>query len=190
MDSELAQKAISEALSGQWNQAVKTNTLILHIEPDNTDALNRLARAYYELGNLQKAKRTSQKVLKLDPFNGIANKCIKRWQEVNSRKNGSFFRSTPLAFLEEAGKTKMVNLIHIGDARVIANLDCGDEVLLTPHSHTVSVTTPEGKYIGKLPDNLAVRFINLMKNGGKYQTLIKSVQLDNVQVFIRGMFSI
>lgn len=189
MDYELAQKAIYAALNNQWDQAVKTNLLILQVEPEDVDALNRIARAYYELGNIIKAKQASQKVLKIDPFNGIAIKCIKKWQKPKIRQDGNTSHPIPLAFLEEPGRTKIVKLIHLGDAKIIANLDCGDEVSLIPHSHSVSVITFEGKYIGKLPDDLAVRLINLMKNGSKYQTLIKSTQVDDVKIFIRGVLS-
>lgn len=190
MDYELAQKAINAALNCQWDQAVETNSLILHLEPDNVDALNRIAKAYYELGDIKKAQKASNKVLKIDPFNGIAIKCIKKWQGIRTPQNGTTSHTSPLAFLEEPGKTKMVKLIHVGDTKVITNLDCGDEVALTPHSHSVSVTTLDGKYIGKLPDDLAVRLINRMKNGSKYQTLVKSAQADDVKIFIRGILSI
>lgn len=187
MDPELAQRAIAAALNGDWQQAVKVNTQILHIEPHNVDALNRIARAYCETGNVEKAKRTSKKVLKIDPFNGIACKCLKKWERA-SQTNGATSKTGPLAFLEEPGKTKIVKLINLGDSKIIANLDCGDEVKLTPHSHSVSVTTFTGKYVGKVPDDLAIRLINLMKNGGKYQTLIKVAEPEGVKVFIRGVF--
>ncbi len=187
MDSELAQRAIAAALAGDWKQAVKVNTQILHIEPNNLDALNRIARAYCEIGNVEKAKRTSKKVLKLDPFNGIASKCLKKWERVNAI-NGAASKTGPLAFLEEPGKTKIVKLINLGDARIVANLDCGDEVQLIPHSHSVSVTTLDGKHVGKIPDDLAVRLINLMRNGGRYQTLVKVAEPEGVKIFIRGIF--
>ncbi|HEX6976737.1 MAG TPA: tetratricopeptide repeat protein [Patescibacteria group bacterium] len=187
MDPELAQRAITAALNGDWHQAVKVNTQILQIEPDNIDALNRIARAYCEIGNVEKAKRTSKKVLKIDPFNGIACKCLKKWERVNVT-NGSSSKTGPLAFLEEPGKTKIVKLINLGDSKIIANLDCGDEVRLIPHSHSVSVTTMEGKHVGKIPDDLAMRLINLMRNGGTYQTLIKVAEPEGVKIFIRGIF--
>lgn len=189
MDYELAQKAINAALNCRWNEAVETNSLILQVEPENVDALNRIARAYFELGEIKRAQRASKKVLKIDPFNGIAAKCFKKWQGIKTPQNGTASYTSPLAFLEEPGKTKMVRLIHLGDTKVITNLDCGDEVTLTPHSHSVSVITMNGKYVGKLPDDLAVRLINRMKNGSKYQTLIKSAQTDDVKIFIRGVLS-
>ena len=67
----------------------------------------------------------------------------------------------------------------------MAKLDAADEVALTPHSHRVSVITREGKYVGRLPDDLSARIRNLIKKGNNYQVLIKSVDPEDVKVFIR-----
>lgn len=185
MDSDLAQEAISQALSGNWDQAVKINKFILTQEPNDIDALNRLARAYAELGNLDKAKKTCQKVLKIDPFNSIATKAQIKWKEL---KKGDTYTSrpvSPVVFLEEPGKTKIVSLLHLGSSKILAKLDSGDEVQLSTHSHRVCVMGDDGKYIGKLPDDLSAKLRKLIKMGNEYQVFIKSIDKNDTKVFIR-----
>lgn len=185
MNEELAQKAVAAALAGDWEEAEKINKQILKNDKSDVDALNRLARAYAEQGNLKKAKETAQKVLKISPFNQIANKSLKKWK---SLKRGETIVSGPSsaeAFLEEPGKTKMVSLLHLGASSVLAKLDAGDEVKLTPHKHRVSVTSLDGKYIGRLPDDIAANLRKLIRSGNEYQTLIKSIEPQDVGVFIR-----
>lgn len=185
METSLAQKAVSAALQRDWESAVKTNLEILDKSPQDTEALNRLAHAYSEMGEIGKARTTAQKVLKIDPVNSIAVKCLERWKAMSKIKKGSGKTYSVDAFLEEPGKTKLVNLFHTGDLEVFANLNPGEEVKLVPFAHRVSVITCDGRYIGRLSDDLASRLKGLIKSGNKYQTLVKSVEPKNVTVFIR-----
>ena len=80
MDLDLAQKAVTHALAGHWKEAVKLNNEILKKDPKDVDCLNRLAKAYAETGNIKKAKSITEKVLKIDSFNSIAAKALKKWR--------------------------------------------------------------------------------------------------------------
>jgi tetratricopeptide (TPR) repeat protein len=185
MDTSAAQTAITFALSGNWKEAVRVNLEIISQNPEDVDALNRLARAYWELGKVSEAEDTTQKVLKIDPVNQIAQKCAEKWK---SSEGGGVHVSSPTStetFLEEPGKTKLVTLLNLGDAKVFANLDPGEEVKLSSHAYKVSINSPDGKYIGRLPDDLAARLRNLIKSGNKYQVLMKSVDPKEIKVFIR-----
>lgn len=189
MDISLAQKAINLALLGDWDAAISANLELLKISANDVDSLNRLARAYAESGKINLAKSTSLKALEVDPVNPIAIKCLAKWKMVkgNTKKNHSD-RLKPLThenFIEESGKTKLVTLLHPGDNTLLASCDSGDEVKLDTHPHSVSVTTFSGKYIGKLPDDIAARLRNLIKSGNKYQAFIKSVKLKDVTLFIK-----
>ncbi len=185
---DLAQKAVSAALSGKWEEAIKVNSEILKNDSKNLDALNRLAKAYAELGKIKKAKDVSQKVLKIDPFNPIATKCLAKWKAGGVNEGGRCsLCSKAEAFLEEPGKTKIVSLLHLGDASIIAKLGSGDEVKFMPFSHRISVTTFDGKYIGRLPDDLSARLRTLLKCGNEYQVLIKSTNPQEVKIFIREL---
>lgn len=188
MDLDLAQSAVSYALSGKWKEAIVSNKQILKENPRDIDALNRLARAYAETGDIKKAKTHAQKVLKIDPFNRIAQKAVKKWEsirnlnkEVLKRNNGSLNRT----FLEEPGKTTISTLLFPGDVGVIATLDCGDEVYMATNNHRVNIETSEGKYIGRLADDLSSRVRKLIYHGNEYRMYIKSLEDTNVKVFIR-----
>lgn len=185
MNSDLAQKAVSHALKGEWEEAIKTNKDILKNFPDDTDTLNRLAKAYFESGNIKKAKSVSAKVLKFNPSDSIANKNLVRWKTLTSAKRPPEAHNQSINFIEESGKTKLVPLLNLGDKRVIAKLNAGDEIKMTTHAHRVCVLTPEGKYLGRLPDDLAVRLIRLTKAGNTYRVHIKSLEPFCVKVFIR-----
>lgn len=188
MDSDLAQQAIEEALKGDWKDAVRTNLQILKGTGKDIDALNRLARAYSELGEFSKAKKTAEKVIKIDHFNPIATKALSRWKVAKHGKTDNSPSTTPEAFLEDPGKTKQVTLIHLGDVKLIAELNAGDRVKIACHPHRVSVLTQNDKYIGRLPDDLASRLRKLIKFGNQYEVFLKSTDPNDIKVFIRETY--
>lgn len=182
---ELAQQAISEALSGNWQEAIRLNELILKSYPDNTDALVRLAKAEIELGLAEKAKVNLKKALKLDPLNTIAEKLTAKLKNPKKTDQVIHTKANPEMFLEEPGKTKLATLTHLGDKGIILQLDPGDEVRLNAGGHTISVSTANEKHIGRIPDSLGFRLKKLISEGFTYQALIKSANTDCVKVFIR-----
>lgn len=188
MDNPLAQIAINQAIAGHWSEAVATNKKIIKNNKSDIDALNRLARAQKELGEIKSAIETAGSVLKIDPDNTIATRSIAKWKGVKAassdiRPSGV----TPATFLEDPGKTKLIDLIHPGASGVLANLDCGDDVSFLVHPHRVSVVTQEGKYIGRLPDDMAARIGKLIRSGSEYQVLIKSVDGNKIKIFVREL---
>ncbi len=185
MDGDLAQEAISAALQGNWKKALELNELILKKSADDVDSYNRMARAYAELGDLQKARAACQKALRVDPFNTIAAKSLLKWKGLKKGDTYSNVPSNPQTFLEEPGKTKIVSLLFLGSPQVLAKLDAADEVKLDTHSHRVSITTLDNKYIGRLPDDLAAKLRNLVNMGNQYQVFIKSITTEEVKIFIR-----
>lgn len=186
MDDELAQIAINCALQSNWHDAIKNNLLILKENKDDVDALNRLSRAYFENGDIAKAKKTSNNVLKIDSTNSIAIKALDKYKHCSPIKNvKDKITSNITSFIEESGKTKITTLINLGSENKYSRLSAGDEVLLTPYTHKVSVTTMSGAYIGKLTDDLSARLRRFIKGGNKYIVLVKSVGKNAVKVFIK-----
>lgn len=185
MTEDLAQEAINYALKGDWLKAIQVNRQILKSEPKDIDALNRLARAYSEIGDLEKAKKLAKKVLTIDPFDTIAKKALVKWSELKKSKPHTSSPISAQIFLEEPGKTKIVSLLHIGDPKILVSLDSGDEVFLNTTSHRISVHTKDGKYIGRLPDDLSARLKKFIKDGNVYRVWIKYVDKKEVKVFIR-----
>lgn len=185
MDDDLVQKAVAEALGGSWIKAIDYNLEIIDKNPDDVDALNRLARAYAETGNMNKAKCYTKKVLLLDPFNKIAQKCTVKWKELNNKNACSSPPTISSTFIEEPGKTKIVSLINLGSNKLLVSLDTGDEVVINPQGHSISILTLDGKYVGRLPDNIGARIKNFIKGGNLYKAIIKSNTPGSVRVFIR-----
>lgn len=185
MDSDLPQKAIAAALNGKWEKAVAINKQILKKTPQDCEALNRLAKAFFELGKIKQARQICQKVLRLDQFNSISQRNLAKWKTVRSKGKTSAIPTSASDFIEEPGKTKLVTLLHPGDLKILAKLNAGDEVLLSPHAHRVSVTSLNQKYLGRLPDDLSARLRRLIKLGNSYRALIKSIDGRNIKVFIK-----
>jgi tetratricopeptide (TPR) repeat protein len=185
MDISAAQTAIAFALSGNWKEAVKINLEILADSPDDIDSLNRLAHGYAELGEISNAVAATKKALEIDPVNPIALKCAEKWKlGVNKSPLKTSLNSSE-TYLEEPGKTKLITLVNLGSPEAFSTLSPGEEVKLTCHTHKLSIISVTGKYIGKIPDELAIRLRNLMKAGNKYQALVKSVSAKEVTVFVR-----
>lgn len=191
---KLHDQAIQAALSANWEEAVALNQQILEIESQNVEALNRVARAYFELGDFEQSKKHYQTSLKIDPYNQIAAKFLKRIEvfdkkgaKPNGHKNGASTFNLDL-FIEEPGKTKVVNLLKVAEPQKLSLLSSGDEVLLNPKNRNVSVTDADGHYIGVIPDNVSHQLQRLIKGGNKYQAFIKTVKTNSLTILIREVY--
>lgn len=188
MINNLAQKAISLSLCSSWKEAIKTNLDILEENPEDVDSLNRLARAYYEIGEINNAKKTSQKVLAIDPLNVIANKSIEKYKSGKKIDSGTQVENGNIdvsIFIEEYGKTKVTTLLNVGSEKTVDKLLPGCEIRLLTHTHRVTANTFDGKYLGKLPDDLSARIRYLVKQGNSFKAYIKSIQNSGVKIIIK-----
>lgn len=185
----LAQQAITAAINGNWKTAVTANQRILAENPQNLEAMTRLANALAQLGKTKEAIGSYQKILSLEPHNVFANKGLAKLKKITSstKGNGSMheLRST---FLEEPGKTKTITLVHTATPATLAQLDAGQPLTLSPKRHRISVTTEDGAYIGRLPDDIALRLLGFMEGGNRYEAAIKAVDNDCVKIFVREIY--
>lgn len=186
MDHGLLDLAIQSALKCDWKSAIKINKLILADDPNDIEALNRLARAYYESSDRNKAKKISTKVLSINPDNKIAKKALQKYKQGLATFVGSVDQYINAAdYIEDTGTTKQVILLNRCSEETLSTLDSGDEVILLTHSHRVTVSTLNHKYIGKIPDDLSARLRKLTKNGYKYKVIIKSTNDNCIKVIIK-----
>jgi hypothetical protein len=192
MQDNLIEKAIQAALEGSWQVAVDFNLNFLRDNPKDIAALNRLGRAYTELNQLEKARKTYRKVLSIDSYNPIAKKNLKR---LKGKKNHSTTKASHTTsqfissnFLEEPGKTKSTQLVRLADNEVISGLQIGQKLILASRKRAICVKTNEDTYIGSLPDDLSSRLGRLVKLGNKYEILVKSLEGHSVQIFIRETY--
>lgn len=188
---ELERLAINFALSANWEEAIRVNQDILQIEPFNIAALNRLGISYLKSNQIDLAKKEFEQVLKIDQFNTIAKNNLRRSVSkfASSIQQDSPLSNHTFSFIEEPGKSKVITLTNIGEPQVLTNVYTGLEVQLTISARRVKVETSQEKYIGSLPDDISVHLIRLIKAGYKYRTLIKTSDLNHVEVFIQEIKS-
>lgn len=187
----LEKQAIKTALEGKWEQSIKLNQKLLKEEPKNIPALNRLARAFWEKDELAKAKKTYQQVLSLDPYNPIAAKNLKRIVVSRKRKKIKLPAKKPSLrdlFLEEPGKTKVVKLVRLAAPKVLAELDSSDLVKLISKRRLISVVTSDDIYLGSVPEDLSQRLLVLIKGGNRYEAVIKAVDRQHLEIFIKEVY--
>jgi len=187
MNQQAAQSAIKAALNGEWNEAIEFNLQILKENPENIQALNRLGRALAAIGQTKNAKKTWNKVLKLDRYNAIATTQLEKLKSKSSKPGSSNNQSTnnPRMFLDEPGKTVTTQLVRLTDHKTIANLEPGMKVNLVAKQRFIAVNSIDGLYLGSLPDDLSINLKQLIKSGNQYSGLIRRVEKNNLHVFIK-----
>lgn len=183
---ELERQAIEAALSSRWQGAVELNQEILKSSPEDVDALNRLGYALFKLGKIKEARRCFRKVLKIDRYNPVASKNLKRLKKIKKiEPQKETAQVSPSLFLEEPGKTKMVLLVKIAPQKALSSLSIGQPVVLHPKRYSIEVRTEDKTYLGAVPDDLSFHLIRLIKNGYKYQGLVKNVKENFLSIFLR-----
>ena len=180
-------QAINTALQGDWTRALEINESILEENPNDVETLNRIGLAYTILGKHDKAKKTYQKVLDIDALNSIALKNIKKFTKDSKNQAIDINFKVNNTFLEETGKTKIVELINLAQIEILSALRTGQAVDLTVKRLKVFVVHSDNKYIGVLPDDVGKRLIKLINGGNKYEAFVRSASHNSVTVFIREL---
>lgn len=185
--------AIKYALDNQWKEAYKENKRLLAENQDQVDidTLNRLAYSLMRLGRFKKAKEAYQQVIKIDKSNPIALKNLKRLETISKHPKHI---SEPIptvgmnlqdVFIEEAGKTKTLDLKNVADRKTLSVLQPGDAVILAVKRSKIFVQMPNKTFIGMLPDSIGMRMIPLINGGNEYSSCIKALGENSVTVFIK-----
>ena len=186
-DAPTTQHAISAALDGNWKEAIRINTLLIKLDKTSVDALNRLGFAYLKTGQLTLSKRIFQKVLAFDKYNQIAQKNIKKLGTVKKKDVIRSIRQnvSPLHFLEEPGKTKIVSCVHLTQETVLSALYPGQEVVLKAKNHCIEIRDEKNAYLAALPDDVSFKLLKLLKAGNTYQAVIKGTGKNILNVMLR-----
>lgn len=174
-------ESINLAITQEWEKALELNLTLAKKYPKDIDTLNRLARTYMELGKISSAKESYQKVLKIDQYNPIASKNIKKLSTLNNKdlKTDKVFENVdPDIFLEEPGKTKVINLENVASKEVLAKLRIGDKVTLKPQKVGVIVFSSDDRRIGEFDKNWSSILSESIKAGSKFESFIKSVTVE------------
>lgn len=181
--------AINAALAQNWESAIEINKEVLKKNKEDLDCLSRLAFAYTQSGDLEKAKKIYKKILSLDKYNNLALKNLNKITTSTGSKKSSFIheRVNPGLFIEEPGKTKVVTLKNIAPLKIIYQLNIGDTVVISPKKHGVEIRGLDKTYYGALPDDIAFRLLKFISAGNTYIACIKNIQKNLVSVFIREL---
>lgn len=191
----LAKLAIDAALDCRWDDALRLNKQILKLDGTNTDTLNRLARVYLEMGKNNLAKKYYSEVVKIDPYNPIALKNLKIIRTLKPGKkddyvvhtNGTSKLSASL-FLQEPGKTKIVNLLKVAEPQKLCKAYCGMKVDMIIKNRKITVIDADENYLGILPDDISHHLLRLIRGGNKYDLFIKSVRVNGLAVLIKETY--
>lgn len=186
----LKNQAIQTALQGDWETAISLNLKLLKENPDDVEALNRLAFAYTVLQKPQDAKNTYQKVLKLDSQNPIALRNLKRittntGKVTSAARVGNIAHAMDSLFIEESGKTKVIDLINVAQPHILTRLVPGEVVNLRIKRLKIFVLSEKGQYIGMMPDDIGKRMIKFLKAGCAYEAYIKYTTSRTATIFIK-----
>ncbi|MEA2026014.1 MAG: hypothetical protein U9O18_04925 [Chloroflexota bacterium] len=189
---QLVDEAIDAARQADWIVAAEVNEKILEMGPDSA-AENRTAKAYWEQGELGKAREHYQSALAIDPTNRIAERNIGRLRTLmvvaGSRtvaaKPGS--KAPVSLFVEETGKTGFAHLVDLPGASDLAQVNPGDFVELNPSGPRIQAKS-NGIRIGVVEPRVAARLLRLMAAGNKYAAGVTSLGDMDVRIIIRETY--
>ncbi|GAC1356671.1 MAG: hypothetical protein NVS4B11_29330 [Ktedonobacteraceae bacterium] len=180
--------AVKQAQEGLWEEALITNKNILSLFPQEPDALNRLGKAYSELGQYAEARQAYSLSLKYNPKNIIAKKNLDRLsliQEVPTPAHVVAERIDPRLFIEETGKTGVTDLLNLATPAILATVGIGDRVQLQMIGRTLLIRNAAGEDIGQVEPRLANRLINFIEGGNRYAAAILAKDNDQVRLIMR-----
>jgi hypothetical protein len=189
---QLVEQAIAAATAGDWASAVDFNKRILDLGADS-EAENRLAKAYWELGELSQAREHYQSALALDPTNRIAERNINRLlllmvdagkRTVAAQKED---KAPVTIFVEETGKTGFAHLVDLANPRQLAQVNPGDAVELKPDGPRLAARANKSR-IGYVEPRVAARLLKLIAEGNKYTAGVTSLGAEDVRIIIRETY--
>jgi tetratricopeptide (TPR) repeat protein len=189
---QLAEQAIAAASAADWSGAAETNRRLLELGPD-AEAENRLAKALWELGELGAAREHYQTALALDPTNRIAERNIDRLRMLLVEAGEKTVPANPGSkapvsiFVEETGKTGFAHLVDLATPALLAQVNPGDYVELTPERNRL-IAFSNGVRIGAVEPRVAARLLKLLADGNKYAAGVTSLGSEDVRIIIREIF--
>ncbi len=175
-------QAIQTALTGDWENAISLNEQILKEDPNDIATLNRLGFAQLSLGKVKDAKAVYEKVLSLDMKNPIALRNLKRVNGGNNIKTNIQLNNL---FIEETGKTQIIELVNIAEKKVVSHLRSGEKILIRIKRNKIFALDSEEKFLGMLPDDICKRLTEFMNGGNEYDAYIWAANDTRISIFIR-----
>src|SRR5690606_3137258 len=125
---QLTEQAVKLAVNSRWDEAVNVNREYIRIFGEEAEALNRLAKALSEIGQVTEARKMYGRAIEIDPTNTIARRNLDRLASMSevAAQSARSQLDTRL-FIEETGKATVATLQAV-DRNVANLLDAGDVV--------------------------------------------------------------
>src|ERR1700730_10357152 len=188
--AQYVDEAIELALANRWVEAGQVNPGIMDRLGPDEDTLNRLGKAYTELGQLTEATDAYKGTLKMNPVNPIAVKNLSKLQGLRGGQPGpsSKAKVDVDAFIEETGKTSLTAL-HVHAARdPCSKVAGGDPVKLIVAGDTLNVETARGVALGHLEHALGRRLIKFLEGGNRYSGAVATCEGGAVKIIVRETY--
>jgi TPR repeat len=188
--AQYVDEAIELALASKWAEAVQLNRNIMDRFGPDEDTLNRLGKAYTELGQLDDAIEAYQATLKANPVNPIAQKNLAKLQAMRGGQPvpTSKAKVDVDAFIEETGKTALTALHVHADGDPCSKVSGGDPVKLIASGDTMNVETARGVNLGHLEHALGRRLIKFLEGGNKYSGAVATCDGGAIKIIIRETY--
>ncbi len=190
LKQQRAKEAIDLAMQARWQQAVTVNQAIVKDYPDDVDAYNRLGRAHMELGQFKAAREAYQAAVRLDPYNAIATRNIRRLNDIKETRKTvvETEKVEPQQFIEEIGKAGVVALTDLARKEDRARVVAGDKVQLKAEGATLVVQSVRGEYSGRVEQRQGHRIARLMRGGNRYSATVVRSTADGMTLMVRETF--
>ena len=189
--AQYVDEAIELALANRWVEAVQVNRGIMDRFGPDEDTLNRLGKAYTELGKLDDAIEAYKGTLKMNPVNPIAVKNLGKLQA--SRGGGQPVPTSKAkvdvdAFIEETGKTSLTALHVHAEGDPCSKVSGGDPVRLIVDGDTMNVETARGVNLGHLEHALGRRLIKFLEGGNRYSGAVATCEGGAIKIIVRETY--
>src|SRR5205823_11327808 len=170
--------------------AVQVNRGIMDRFGPDEDTLNRLGKAYTELGQLNDATEAYKGTLKMNPVNPIAVKNLGKLQAMRGGQPvpASKARVDVDAFIEETGKTALTALHVHAEGDPCSKVSGGDPVKLIVSGDTMNVETVRGVSLGHLEHALGRRLIKFLEGGNRYSGAVANCDGGAVKIIVRETY--
>ena len=180
-------------MENRWEDAIAINESVLKHFPDDLEALNRLGKAFSELGRNAEAVEAFEKALALSPHNGIARKNLDRLARLGDAEGSGSAkaygtRSAPRVFIEESGKSGLTSLLNLASPQALVKTAPGHAVLLEIENNKLNAKDAAGDPLGRVEPKLASRLIRLINGGNKYEATVTSTGAQDLSIIIRETY--
>jgi len=188
--AQYVDEAIELALASKWAEAVQLNRNIMDRFGPDEDTLNRLGKAFTELGQLDDAIEAYQGTLKINPVNPIAQKNLGKLQALRGGQPvpTSKAKVDVDAFIAETGKTALTALHVHTDGDPCSKVSGGDPVKLMVAGDTMTVETARGVNLGHLEHALGRRLIKFLEGGNRYSGAVATCDGGAIKIIIRETY--